>query len=298
MLTSNPKTKIPSPRASTESLERQCLGLGATIVGLLRALTLPLRRITEARQPSVSALPSKSSRAGRATTLGSRDRKRLQSCLKRSARDLINPPRSAPVRPVVIAIALTAAATALVTAESYAKLELSATELMMYGKSIDRMQAAVFAVDDPSFQTKRALQNWAMVQNPKLSLAQSSVIVDSIFDFSIKRGLDPFLFFALVQVESKFDPLAVSPVGALGLSQVMRVSHPDKVKSNAALLDPVFNLDVGTAILAEYLAKYNGDLEKALLQYNGSLHLGTNKYAVQVRQKRLEILNHIRLSTS
>jgi soluble lytic murein transglycosylase len=45
--------------------------------------------------------------------------------------------------------------------------------------------------------------------------------------YAQREGLDPNLLFALLHVESRFDPLAVSPTGALGLAQFLRSTWAD-----------------------------------------------------------------------
>ena len=88
--------------------------------------------------------------------------------------------------------------------------------------------------------------------------------------------LPPELILALIEVESNFDPYAVSVAGALGLMQVMpfwinEIGRPDDnlIKINT-------NLRYGCTILKFYLDKENGDLRRALGRYNGSL--GKRKY--------------------
>jgi soluble lytic murein transglycosylase-like protein len=83
-----------------------------------------------------------------------------------------------------------------------------------------------------------------------------------------RTGL-PAAFETLVQsvakVESAYDPHAVSPKGAIGVMQLM----PDTARRLGA--DPhdlEQNIDAGARLLRELLAKYNGDVVKALAAYN------------------------------
>ena len=84
------------------------------------------------------------------------------------------------------------------------------------------------------------------------------------------EGLETELAFRLVRVESAFHEQAESPVGALGLTQVMPATA-DELKpgiSRAELLDRRTNLRLGFRYLKYLLAVYDGDQEEALTAYN------------------------------
>ena len=83
---------------------------------------------------------------------------------------------------------------------------------------------------------------------------------------------------AVIQVESRFDPFAVSGVGACGLMQLMpptaqwllakeNDSVNDKLRP-AHLFNPVLNIELGTTYLAQLMDRFDGDLTQALIAYN------------------------------
>lgn len=95
-----------------------------------------------------------------------------------------------------------------------------------------------------------------------------------------KHGVhvDPALLYALVRVESNFDPTAVSGAGARGLLQLMPATATfmnnwgeTRLKRGAdGLADPEFNLEMGQRYLT-YLASQSsidGDLIRILASYN------------------------------
>jgi soluble lytic murein transglycosylase-like protein len=81
----------------------------------------------------------------------------------------------------------------------------------------------------------------------------------------------PQLVLAVIDVESAFDPFAVSYAGAVGLMQVMPFWPTELGLSRKDLIDVELNIRMGTSILAYYLERERGDYRRALGRYNGSL---------------------------
>ena len=132
--------------------------------------------------------------------------------------------------------------------------------------------------------TVELLTKW-VVQNKKANIILSEdnarVIVELAIEESMKRNFDPLLFLSLMKVESEFDTRAVSTVGACGLTQIMVKYHKEKI-SRADCLDPRANIAAGAMVYREYLDWYSNNQNKALLQYNGSLHHSQPTYHTKV----------------
>ncbi len=97
-------------------------------------------------------------------------------------------------------------------------------------------------------------------------------------DLSPRNGftVDKALVYAVVRQESRFNPQAVSPVGAVGLMQLMpeaaaRAAGDDKLRSDTSpLFDPAFNLRVGQDYLTWLMERGVGqNLLRAVAAYNG-----------------------------
>jgi len=92
--------------------------------------------------------------------------------------------------------------------------------------------------------------------------------------------LPPELILAVIEVESNFDPYAISVAGALGLMQVMPFWRDEIGRPDDNLIRLHTNLRYGCTILKFYLDKEKGDLRRALGRYNGSL--GQREYPNKV----------------
>lgn len=80
-----------------------------------------------------------------------------------------------------------------------------------------------------------------------------------------RYSLSPALLEALVWQESRWRHDAVSPKGALGLTQLMPATAREL---GVDPLDPVANLEGGARYLRSMLDRFDGDLVKALAAYN------------------------------
>ena len=95
-------------------------------------------------------------------------------------------------------------------------------------------------------------------------------LAGSIVDIALAEGIDPELAFRLVQRESDFNPRATSPVGAVGLTQLMPATAQYFVRgiTRERLYEPTINLRIGFRYLRGLIAEQRGDVKLALLVYN------------------------------
>lgn len=116
----------------------------------------------------------------------------------------------------------------------------------------------------------------------------ASLYVGTAYYAGALHSVDPLLVLAVMAVESRYNPVAESIVGAKGLMQVIPKFHLEKLAHHGgehALLDPEVNILVGTQILREYQRRL-GDLEPALQMYAGALDDTSMQYSAKVLAER------------
>jgi soluble lytic murein transglycosylase-like protein len=121
-----------------------------------------------------------------------------------------------------------------------------------------------------------------------------SGFVATAYRAGAQHSVDPLLILAVMAIESRYNPVAESVMGAKGLMQVIPKYHLEKLMDHGgeqALLDPEVNIAVGAQILREYSRRF-GDVEAALQMYAGALDEPSSQYAntVLAERARLEVL--------
>ncbi|WP_442786554.1 lytic transglycosylase domain-containing protein [Halomonas sp. 328] len=120
-----------------------------------------------------------------------------------------------------------------------------------------------------------ASRQWINAMEPRLARFVGDAdlrqrLLERVYHEAALAGLSPELVMAVIQVESAFNPEAISHAGARGLMQVMPFWVDELGRAQDDLLDPWLNLRYGCTILAHYLAAEHGDVTRALVRYNGS----------------------------
>jgi soluble lytic murein transglycosylase-like protein len=95
-------------------------------------------------------------------------------------------------------------------------------------------------------------------------------LAETIHTAALEENIAPKMAFGLVKAESSFRTAAVSPVGAVGLTQVMPATARWLVPGTTRrdLMDTNTNLRIGFKYLRQLIDQYDGDEKLALTAYN------------------------------
>jgi len=150
----------------------------------------------------------------------------------------------------------------------------------------------VLATPDESAQEReeRVVADY-IARRYRVAEAASTAYVSSAYRSGLEFSVDPLLILAVMAVESRYNPVAESAVGARGLMQIIPRWHQEKLLEHGgeyALLDPEVNIQVGARILREYMARA-GEMEVALQMYNGALDEPTARYAGKVLAEKARL---------
>lgn len=129
----------------------------------------------------------------------------------------------------------------------------------------------------------------------RVSLEATRQLVGAAFHEGVRIGVDPLLIIAVIAVESRFNPIAQSDLGAMGLMQVIPRYHADKLDTadGHSVLDPPTNIELGARVLKEYIRR--GGTEVAGLQlYNGASDDPSNAYANRVLGEKQRLRDAVR----
>lgn len=139
--------------------------------------------------------------------------------------------------------------------------------------TLQHMRAAIESAE--SFSDRYEAEVWLMSKSSPLErfipdLQPRLELLRIIHREATRAELSPEVVLAVIEVESHFNPYAISRAGAQGLMQVMPFWKELIGSSEDNLTNIHTNLRYGCTILRHYLDMEHGELAPALARYNGS----------------------------
>lgn len=122
----------------------------------------------------------------------------------------------------------------------------------------------------------------------KVALDATEQLVGAAHEAGSRLGIDPLVILAVMAVESRFNPIAESVMGAKGLMQVIPKFHQDKLDEHGgedSVFEPMTNILVGTRILKDAMRR-GGGLIPGLQLYAGAFGDDGQQYAQKVMAEK------------
>jgi len=141
---------------------------------------------------------------------------------------------------------------------------------VVIGSEAIRLRAELEAARGELNLANAQLDRWQHIFTFSSTYRIGADLATSIYDIALAEGIEPDLAFRLVRVESQFNERATSPVGAVGLTQLMlpTARYFQKGITRDALYDRNTNLRIGFRYLRTLVREYKGNVQLALLVYN------------------------------
>jgi len=143
--------------------------------------------------------------------------------------------------------------------------EYTSNDGMVYLSNVQKSSQYKVLISAP-LEPATEIEPPAQPDKPSFNHASKSSYNQLIRGVARQYGLDSALLHAIITVESKYNPKAVSHKGAIGLMQLMpKIGNQYGIDN---LYDPAQNVQGGAQYLRDLLKKFNGDVSLALAAYN------------------------------
>jgi len=146
------------------------------------------------------------------------------------------------------------------------------------------LYAPAAEVDNPQYRTLAVY----LSRRYKVALDATEQLVGAAHEAGSRTGIDPLVILAVMAVESRFNPIAESVMGAKGLMQVIPKFHQDKLEEHGgedSVFEPMTNILVGSRILKDAMRR-GGGLMPGLQLYAGAFGDDAQQYAQKVMAEK------------
>jgi len=138
-----------------------------------------------------------------------------------------------------------------------------------YTEAMWNMEEEQLAQENKELDTILSIREYVYNYAPGLSQMENEDIAEAILTASQKYDLDIALIMAIIETESSWRPDVTGEQGELGLMQIKKQWCPYFKLTNTMALNVEVNIDYGCYKIRHELNRAKGDLNKALMEYNG-----------------------------
>jgi len=171
--------------------------------------------------------------------------------------------------------------------QSNRNYERSLAHIRFLGTQLSAMQGQLLQLNLEQMANEKKYERVELLEYKNATFQKKfpdfARIVDVAYQKSRRYGFHPNLVLSVIQVESAFNPQAVSAVGAYGLMQVHYAVWKDELKiDKSRIFDVEYNIDLGLRILKQYQDIAGGNMHRALFLYNNGYKYNNNGYVAKV----------------
>jgi soluble lytic murein transglycosylase-like protein len=164
--------------------------------------------------------------------------------------------------------------------ENYAELKVKYDELRKQKAKYEEVQDLLQELE---LRNINDMKDYIQARYSKVPQELAELIAKTTHDKCIEHGADFATVVGIMEVESAFNPFAVSHADARGLMQVLPKvwMEPLGISDKTDFHDISVGIDSGIRVYLQYLQEQKGDIKRALNQYNGC-SLDKGPYAPQI----------------
>jgi soluble lytic murein transglycosylase-like protein len=173
--------------------------------------------------------------------------------------------------------------------------EAGGTDIADARAKVEEMRAEIVKADETLVAARKPIETYSAAPmtaaRTQVAWTTGNVTIDNLIRLNGNRyGVDPYLVYCVIRQESGFRMGATSPVGAMGLMQLMPGTAARYGVTNA--YDPAQSIRGGTRYIADLLRLFGGRVDLALAGYNAG-EGAVMKYGNRVPPYR-ETQNYVR----